>query len=606
MHQSLPEVFPISTALWIITLYVLAFFRILSFIDFISVVLIVFCIVLFCRKSTGSRIKELEQLLFSPAAISIYLVLILAFLLFRDLKIADPDDTGCWALEVKSIFYYNGFAPRAKNAAVLYGDYFPGTSLFRWWCCHLLPEFNDGMLAVGSAWLYIIILAPIFRFTGRRFSGVLLSVLVMSGLLLSLPGVIDSMCYRTICAELPMSAAFAMALYALFFSDRHVQLPLFATNIFFLAFFKSSGIVYAVFLILLALILKRHDKNIPVEQLSIHFDTTALFRTGVFCMIPTLSWCLYCTVMSRSSYFTVSIPTGTFSDITSGTTVSAATPILYLKSLVQSFFFYPSNYVEDGIIHLSPFAFVTLLILLYYFAGKHKLIPPKKANSFIIFFITAVITLLICLFFMFSFVFMEEQYLDPYTASVAISRYSLPLLLGSLIFILCVFVINKNGIKKLLTTSLIALCVCLCTCPWTIYYSCIDRTEKNQKTMSLMDEISSNYSSFLSQAKTLRPDNDSARYVIVLYEAQDFPTYNQCHLQYIAAPDSILFFDYQSLTGNVAETLLEFAMQNNSDYIYFHDSDMSKLRLSLTTTEPGTSTIVPVAALAEQQLSATP
>ena len=121
-----------------------------------------------------------------------------------------------------------------------------------------------------------------------------------------------------------------------------------------------------------------------------------------------------------------------------------------------------------------------------------------------------------------------------------------------------------------------------------------------------MDEISSNYSSFLSQAKTLRPDNDSARYVIVLYEAQDFPTYNQCHLQYIAAPDSILFFDYQSLTGNVAETLLEFAMQNNSDYIYFHDSDMSKLRLSLTTTEPGTSTIVPVAALAEQQLSATP
>ena len=98
MHQSLPEVFPISTALWIITLYVLAFFRILSFIDFISVVLIVFCIVLFCRKSTGSRIKELEQLLFSPAAISIYLVLILAFLLFRDLKIADPDDTGCWAL----------------------------------------------------------------------------------------------------------------------------------------------------------------------------------------------------------------------------------------------------------------------------------------------------------------------------------------------------------------------------------------------------------------------------------------------------------------------------------------------------------------------------
>lgn len=48
-----------------------------------------------------------------------------------------------------------------RNAAFSYGRYFPGTSLFRWWVCHLFGQFRDGFLFVGSGWLFIFLLAPV-------------------------------------------------------------------------------------------------------------------------------------------------------------------------------------------------------------------------------------------------------------------------------------------------------------------------------------------------------------------------------------------------------------------------------------------------------------
>ena len=159
--ERLVNVIPISTAALILVLLALAFFRALYLIDAAAVLTLAACAVFFARSFGKNSGRELLSVLFSPSSVAFYCIVILAFFLMRNIPVADSDDLGCWALEAKSIFFYDGFPPKFRNAAFSYGRYFPGTSLFRWWVCHLFGQFRDGFLFVGSGWLFIFLLAPV-------------------------------------------------------------------------------------------------------------------------------------------------------------------------------------------------------------------------------------------------------------------------------------------------------------------------------------------------------------------------------------------------------------------------------------------------------------
>lgn len=563
LEEELVKVIPISTGLWILSLYLLALIRGLAAFDFLCAGLILICVYLFYRRYDKAAVKELLHLLMSPSAIALYVVLIVAFLLLRDILLMNRDDLGCWALEVKSITYYNGFAPKGEHASILYGSYFPGVTLFRWWTAHLFPAYFDGMMAVGSAWLFTLLLSPFFSLLRCPAPLAPFFGLGIAGILLLLPSVIDLMCYMNLCAELPMSAAFAGILYSEFYAEEKNRKPLFMAYAFSLFFFKLPGLGYGASLLVLFVLLspkaERKEKTIGIAKLALP------------CLLPSLSWMLFCAVMGRSDYFTVSMPES------AGVSVGFAqfwadygSP--YLSSICKAFFTWPLHALPDAIIGLS--AFVIVLIYTALCLSAAKLIPGKSTafKALAVYVLVMAFVLFWGLYLVHCFIFREAPYFNPENMCYTISRYGLPLLLGTLLFLLYVYlelVLNskRRVITKLIFTGFCAGCIVACSCVWTVYYRTVDYSHPNAAAEEQGLRVSQLCSGFLSGL-----DSEPKRFVFVCEEDESFNYKDQVRLQYMAVPSSI--YTLQLSPGLISEgsfpvditALMEFY---DADYAYF-------------------------------------
>lgn len=250
----LVNVIPISTAVLILVLFALALFRALYLIDVIAGLTLIACAVVFSRTFGKGSGRELLRVLFSPSSVALYCIMLLAFVFLRNACIISRDDMGCWAIEVKSMFFYNGFAPKFRNAAYSFGLYFPGTSLFRWWTCHLFGCVNDGLLFVGSWWLLILLAAPLLACCQYGIIFAPAAALAGSLLFLLLPGTIDYISYASLCAEPAMAAAFAGALATLFKKAEPSSILRLAAYLFMLSFFKASGMFFSLVVLLFCFI----------------------------------------------------------------------------------------------------------------------------------------------------------------------------------------------------------------------------------------------------------------------------------------------------------------------------------------------------------------
>lgn len=560
--EDIVSVIPVNIALMLFVLLILALFRQLSFIDILAFVVIICCFVVYYRRYGTNCLEKLFSRLFSPSALSLYIILLLSFLLFKDRLISGFDDLHCWALEVKSIYYYDGFAPKYKHAAIAYGNYFPGTTLWRWWACHLIPEFTEGMIVVGNVWLCVLLLSPLFSIVGKNIISGLFSGVFSAVLLLFLPGVLDFMSYRSLCAELPMSTAFAVALYSILFASKKLRLPLLASNLFFLTFFKVSGIAYAVLVVLLILVFKKAESRWSGEQRIKDIKFGHLLKVGVLCVLPTLIWLVFCRYAERSDYFRVSF--GGAGD--AGISAMMAEPIAYFKALLSAVFVYPAHYVNDGLINLSTFSAAVILLLLWHCAGKLAYIPQWQSRLFVRIISVLCPVLFIAVLFMHSYVFHEGQYFSPNTAAISFSRYSLPFFLGMFILIIYIFLCKSHGKKRLITAILIVACVFACSCSGTVYSSVINYSPTN--TLDTRTVLLAGCEDFLSQSQELRPEADSLRYLFV-YEQGNIS--DEVLIKFMAAPDSIVFLQLPS--GSVAdvpvESLIEIADSYHADYLYF-------------------------------------
>ena len=302
-RERLVTVVPITTAALILVLFVLALFRALYLIDVVAGLTLIACAVFFIRAFGRNGGRELLKALFSPSGVAFYCIVILSFVFLKNACIIARDDLGCWAIEVKSIFFYNGFAPKFRNAAYSFGLYFPGTSLFRWWACHLFGRVTDGLLFVGSWWLLIFLAAPLLACCQYSIVFAPAAALAGSLLFLLLPGTIDYVPYASICTEPSMGAAFAGALAALLKKEEPCSIPRLAAYLFLLCFFKASGMFFALVVLLFCFIYVRagRSESVNADEDAALIDSLAsprvLLRAAV-CFIPTGIW--YVIVLSCS------------------------------------------------------------------------------------------------------------------------------------------------------------------------------------------------------------------------------------------------------------------------------------------------------------------
>lgn len=146
---------------FILVLYLLACFRILPWIDYLAIPIVIVSMFWIWR---NGLFKDLFAELFSIQNICVVGMLVL-LTFSQKLKIAlEYDDIAYWATDIKALWYNHGFAVRYGNVAPGYGYYPPAIQLFRWFFVHIgttiSGEYIEGLGYAGYLCFNFIVLLP--------------------------------------------------------------------------------------------------------------------------------------------------------------------------------------------------------------------------------------------------------------------------------------------------------------------------------------------------------------------------------------------------------------------------------------------------------------
>ena len=221
-EKQLTAVLPLATCILILILYVLAFFRRLSWIDYFSTAIVVGAVlrVLFLSGEKKKKLfAQLRELFFAPSAIAA-MVLLTGAVLLTENKIATWwDDLNFWATDVKALYALDGFAAKYTNAASEFGDYPPGIQLLKWWFVHLKPDgFSEGLMFAGYYFGVFVFLTPLLSRldetlqTDRRRGKQLFWTVVLVVCLAAFPSMIETFYLGGMCADLVMAVIYGVIL----------------------------------------------------------------------------------------------------------------------------------------------------------------------------------------------------------------------------------------------------------------------------------------------------------------------------------------------------------------------------------------------------------
>ena len=565
------KIVPAAVSLWILTLYLLALIRRLHWIDGFCLLCLAGLAVLAVRRMGREAGRRLAAMAFSPDMLALYVVLGVAFLLLRGVVFYHTDTIGCWALEVKSIAYFDGFAPAFKNAAIRYGNYSPGTTLFRWWTYYLLPNEGEGMIAVGSAWLFVLLLAPLFSLPGcRRILAPVFGV-GMAGLLLFLPGTLDMQCYSLLCAELPISAAYAQGLCALLDKKDRATVPRLSAAMFCMSFFKSAGIAFALSVPALFLLLKKFGEKDPRgDGAYLALPADRMCVGSALCLLPALSWTVYCRLTARSSYFKLVLPAGR-EELAQ---IWGKYGYPYLSRLFHATVSVP---LHGGAAVVDPPLIVFLIGygLLFWLLVRGGYLPRRETAVCASFFCGMLALLYLVVFFLHTFVFQEPWYFYPAVMLVSISRYGQPILLGWLILLIHLFLTRGSRRRKGCAAAALAAFVLLCSPTGLIVRQLAGSQEADREKLELREQTAAKFEGYYSDRGAI--PQDTIRTIMVAYRDTGWSTWI-IRLQYLAVPDSMLHYEVPLWDmADSPERILELARQTHAEYLYFCEMDESML-----------------------------
>ena len=221
-EKQLTAVLPLATCILILILYVLAFFRRLSWIDYFSTAIVVGAVlrVLFLSGEKKKKLfAQLRELFFAPSAIAAMVLLTGAVLLTGNKIATWWDDLNFWATDVKALYALDGFAAKYTNAASEFGDYPPGIQLLKWWFVHLKPDgFSEGLMFAGYYFGVFVFLTPLLSRldealqTDRRTVKQLFWTVVLVVCLAAFPSMTETFYLGGMCADLVMAVIYGVIL----------------------------------------------------------------------------------------------------------------------------------------------------------------------------------------------------------------------------------------------------------------------------------------------------------------------------------------------------------------------------------------------------------
>ncbi len=561
------KVIPMILTGWVLLLSLLAVWGHLSFIDYFSVVFIVSFLVLIHIYGRDSVFNRLKKYAFTISTASLSVSLLLAYLAANKRMAQHGDELGCWALEVKTLYFLDGFSSKGMQTTIGYSDYFPGQMLFEWWICHLhIGEFWEGGMYVGYYIFYILMVSFLFvEVLGTRSIKKLSDLLLgaFAGfcgfiILLLLPSVISYYDYYMLSVELLQGAVVGYLLYLLFKKSKDPSLNYFNTSWIFgcilLLMLKKSGIIFISFILIGTLIYQGINKKklISLRILSLSIGSE---------MLVYFLWNSFVNLRERKGWTT---PTNTIIerlelDLTNG--IVNDDTIGYGKAFIDALIQYPLHVRFDIGINMFFCEFILLIVL--FFALDHKMQKKEKVSATTILVGTYLLYLLLILA-MHIWGFKEEQYLDASHAISSISRYSEPISLGIILFLLVKYLEGINKRKIIFVISAVVILSNLTSVKFGLltYRSSLGTIQNYRE--SLVDSDNGLFT-------RLADDLSIGKECRIGYVFDGDVGAQTRLLQFLAAPRAVSFINI-NYYDDVQIEIVNRIDQDYYDYIYFDDS----------------------------------
>lgn len=564
-NEKFVTVFPVCIGIWIFILYILAFFQKLYWIDYIGGG--VFLFMVFYIISRKDDFKKKKALILCNSTFVMLIIYLLLWFINKNRMAWSGDELGVWAIEVKSLFFVNGFADKYKNVALGYGDYHPGQMLFEWWICHFNSQkFNEGLMYVGYNFLYASFLMPTLGILDKRKNKgtLILDGIIIFGLIMLLPSCVDILSYNFLSVELLISVIYANLLYIAMEKPDNNNFYCLKTTVylFLLMLLKNTSIIYALLFLILIFILKHKDKGITC----INGKSFAFMFLGS--CIPIAIWKIYCRIWDRTNYFTTTSE-NLLKDMVNNTFQFSPNTRPLVCSFFKSLFVEPLHSDKTIFLDMSVILCVILTICLLYFAFK-KDKDSVKRRVIIAHYLLSVVVLLTGLLFMHVFIFQEPQYMSTSNMIYSISRYVEPIFLGNIVFAFMIIIDGcKNMERKMTDILFVIIPIFICANYGTLYHQIINYSPLKESILTERTEVSN------QNIELVREIEDRKIFGRVLYVVNNdeyFDSMAQRRLSYIVSPASIV---YQFVDMAIVEKeqnysdILWMINKNNCQYVFF-------------------------------------
>lgn len=610
---SMVEAAPVGSALLILGLYPLAFFRMLSFSDYLSAAVTGLCVFCFVRLTPG-RQKELigfvKREIVSPATLTALVMTAVMAIGVSGKAVSWWDDYNFWATDAKALFFLDGFAKKYTNVAAEFGDYPPGTQLMKWWFLHFWPgEFREGLMFAGYYFLNLSFLFPLLKplnggEAGLETSGKggqserknvrkrLSQMAAAAAVLWLFPSVAEAFWYDGCCADLTMALVYGAFLTAVIDHKGRGRFFYYGRQALFLMVLvlcKNTGFLWSAFGLLFDygyhFFFLRSGKGAGTGSGTAaetggksgggkgFFAPLALVT--LLPVLTELSWLGFCVWNRR-----VAKLTGAAIQMATGGMNIPAYQSGMVKAFAEAFLSWPLHRGRTFAIDLSPLGLFLILLVFVGLLWKLGLLERRKAvylGGFLA--AVGVVFYSINLISHLTIFAVETQYLEPFGMVSSIERYGAPFTIGGL-YLLAFLAAGKgvDGARKSGTGALLCMVFVLLTADYAGAYRALwgyrsTVEEVLREREEIIDEKADSFLAALQEEETAAgsPGRKKGKCfqgrVLYLRDSSDVSWVRNTYVGFAASPVSVMYGNIDTATADF-QTIQDAIREAHAGFLY--------------------------------------
>lgn len=584
LKERIMTILPITISALTLILFGLCLIRHLSWIDYFFVLTTVVVVLMgyfFRRKIDWIKLKAV---VLDPNNIIIVGILLFVYVITWNRVVADYDELGVWAIEVKTMYYVDGLSLPNMHTSFEYANYLPGQMLIEWWFCHLSPsQFNEGLIFFGYFSIYYFIVTPLLvcRNSQSKWGVDLIRGLVMIPILFVIPSAFCVHEYSMLSVELPISAVFSALMYSLFdtklYTKAYAGIKWIVLSML-LVLLKSDAVIFLVLVYFTAFILMYIDRKKAACEQNVHDEIMLRVREHLnyrilvlglsLSAVTRLIWEMAVRYYHRSGGFTelrVLYGVKAVLETIIGKVELAEDKIRYIRSFRETILHQPLHLDTTFFIDLTVISCVILIMLVLYLIYRNQGFKNGKWEYLTVNCIAfgSIVLFLLMLLFMYAYIFCEDQYFDPTRMIKSVSRYAEPLLLGWSLTGLLICMNNKK--TKLGIIVLVLFLMCPSYTRVIKYFN--DLESATASASKVYSQEHKEFNEFFREDEEVFGAAGQGR-ILFVYGGDNESTINIRLFRYLAAPRSVYWLDYDD-TDNFQEILYNKAIENFCGFIYF-------------------------------------